>query len=139
MLATSSAKLSSRFSMPSPFSKRTKLLILISPPSSFAVAFCILLYAHITIFYIWLVKQANFFEEFFHSSFYNLLSNICRFTGIYKLVLFEFSFHAQLHLLELLLQKHSLEQLQQLALQYFLHIPQIQVWKQFQELCQKSP
>ena len=39
MPATSSAKLSSRFCRPSPFSKRTKETILISPPSSLAM-FC---------------------------------------------------------------------------------------------------
>ena len=37
MLAISSAKLSSRFSMPSPFSKRTKEAIFTLPPSSLAV------------------------------------------------------------------------------------------------------
>lgn len=49
MLATSSAKLSARFSMPSPFSKRTNFTTSILPPSSLAVLAIILSNGHVLV------------------------------------------------------------------------------------------
>ena len=84
--ATSSAKLSSLFSRPSPFSKRTKQTALIWPPNSFGAVFDVLGNRNVAIFDEGLLQKADLFVIFIDSAHHHFLGDIRRFALIDRLL-----------------------------------------------------